>query len=222
MSKKLSTTQWLSYVIKNHGSFYDYSETEYTAAHIPVTIICPIHGQFSQRANDHRHGKGCQLCANNTRAIKTGDSKRKTIPERINDFRRVHKFKYAYTNFTIYQNIDTEIIVSCPKHGNFKTTSKLHIMGSGCPRCSAINMKVSKPETEWLNLCEVEIRQHTVKINGKRFIFDGFNPETNTAYLFHGDFWHGNPQSYDSEKPHPMINKTFGELYERTQQREKI
>jgi len=27
-----------------------------------VTIICPIHGEFEQRASSHLHGYGCKKC----------------------------------------------------------------------------------------------------------------------------------------------------------------
>ena len=50
---------------------------------------------------------------------------------------------------------------------------------------------------------------------------DGFCKETNTIYEFHGDFWHGNPKKYPSEKLNCISKKTFGELYENTKQREE-
>jgi G:T-mismatch repair DNA endonuclease (very short patch repair protein) len=45
---------------------------------------------------------------------------------------------------------------------------------------------------------------------------DGFDSATNTIYLYHGSFWHGNPVMYAAEDINPMLNKTYGELYERT------
>ena len=51
---------------------------------------------------------------------------------------------------------------------------------------------------------------------------DGWCEETNTAYEFHGDVWHGNPKLFSSgEFCHPHSEMTAGELYEKTLQREK-
>lgn len=45
-----------------HGDKYDYSKVNYVNAHTKVCIICPKHGEFWQRPNDHLSGYGCILC----------------------------------------------------------------------------------------------------------------------------------------------------------------
>lgn len=45
-----------------HGDKYDYSKVKYVNAHNPITIICPEHGEFTQRPNDHLMGHSCPLC----------------------------------------------------------------------------------------------------------------------------------------------------------------
>ena len=45
-----------------HGSSYDYSRAVYQHAHKKVTIICPKHGPFRQRAAAHLNGTGCPEC----------------------------------------------------------------------------------------------------------------------------------------------------------------
>ncbi len=45
-----------------HGEKYDYSKTVYTKRSENTTIICPKHGEFSQRAGNHLSGGGCPLC----------------------------------------------------------------------------------------------------------------------------------------------------------------
>ena len=47
-----------------HGDKYDYSKVEYVVTRHPVTIICPIHGEFLQTPENHIQGKGCPMCAN--------------------------------------------------------------------------------------------------------------------------------------------------------------
>jgi len=51
---------------------------------------------------------------------------------------------------------------------------------------------------------------------------DGYCKSTNTIYEFHGDFWHGNPEKYNSEEINPTTKKSFGELYKKTLNREEL
>lgn len=46
-----------------HGDFYMYKEVSMTGMNNRVTIECPIHGEFEQRAADHVNGAGCPICA---------------------------------------------------------------------------------------------------------------------------------------------------------------
>jgi ssDNA-binding Zn-finger/Zn-ribbon topoisomerase 1 len=46
-----------------HGNKYDYSKTIYKRCDIPVTIICPEHGEFKQKPINHLDGCGCQKCS---------------------------------------------------------------------------------------------------------------------------------------------------------------
>lgn len=47
-----------------HGDAYDYSKVVYINTHTHVTIVCPKHGEFSQKPNTHvSAGCGCPTCA---------------------------------------------------------------------------------------------------------------------------------------------------------------
>jgi hypothetical protein len=46
-----------------HGDYYDYSKVVYTKSSEKVIIICPLHGEFSQKANSHTNGRGCRGCS---------------------------------------------------------------------------------------------------------------------------------------------------------------
>jgi hypothetical protein len=41
---------------------YNYKNTEYTNAKEMITVECPKHGDFTQRASSHSAGHGCQFC----------------------------------------------------------------------------------------------------------------------------------------------------------------
>ena len=62
-----------------HGGKYDYSKVEYVNNKTKVTVICPEHGEFEQRADVHKQGQGCSQCANMNRGGRYDDM---TIVER--------------------------------------------------------------------------------------------------------------------------------------------
>lgn len=45
-----------------HGDRYDYTDTVYLKSTEKVSIRCPKHGVFSQRASAHMGGQGCPAC----------------------------------------------------------------------------------------------------------------------------------------------------------------
>ena len=47
---------------KIHNNFFSYEKFKYYDAHTKSIIICPIHGEFEQKPNDHLQGKGCPKC----------------------------------------------------------------------------------------------------------------------------------------------------------------
>lgn len=62
---KLTTEQFMASVMErreDRGEFYDYSKVNYTGGDNKITIICPIHGEFTQSPRDHRKGHGCKKC----------------------------------------------------------------------------------------------------------------------------------------------------------------
>lgn len=75
---------------------------------------------------------------------------------------------------------------------------------------------ISKRETKWLDSLNNSniIRQYCVE--DLQLIVDGYDPTTNIIYLFHGDFWHGNPKKFNHSKLNPVTKTTYGELYRKT------
>ena len=60
-----------------------------------------------------------------------------------------------------------------------------------------------------------------IKIDEKLTKVDGFHKESNTVYEFNGDFFHGNPEFFESDEINPINKKTFGQLYQDTLEREQ-
>ena len=57
-----SSLEFIEECSKIHNNKYDYSLVEYINSIIKVKIICPVHGIFEQKPNDHRKGCGCPMC----------------------------------------------------------------------------------------------------------------------------------------------------------------
>ncbi|KKN38278.1 hypothetical protein LCGC14_0755170 [marine sediment metagenome] len=59
---RYSTAEFVELAIEKHGDKYDYSEVDYQTNEQPVTLYCPQHGSFDQRAGNHLKGHGCPAC----------------------------------------------------------------------------------------------------------------------------------------------------------------
>lgn len=105
-----------------------------------------------------------------------------------------------------------KIEIMCNKHGSFYQSPDKHSRGSGCIKCSHI---ISKQEKEFLLHQNIKIQNYKIRgWNLKKC--DGYEESTNTVYEFLGDYWHGNPEVFDHNKLHPVVKKTYGELYKKT------
>lgn len=216
MPKKLTLENFLTKVKEKHPyDRYDYSKIIYINSKVKVEIYCETHQKyFWQTPHDHLSSKGCPWCGLERRAKKRLSSQK----EFENKANKIHNYKYDYSK-TEYINDRTKLIIICNKHGEFVQTPNHHLRGDGCPKCST---SISKMETAWLNSLGITERQYKITIGGKETKVDGFDPKTNTVYEFYGDFWHGNPKIYDSRKINLATNKSFGEMYFSTREREEL
>lgn len=62
--RKINIENFVERATEKHNGKYDYSKVEYINNHTKVCIICPEHGEFWQKPNDHLRGIGCQQCGN--------------------------------------------------------------------------------------------------------------------------------------------------------------
>lgn len=89
--------------------------------------------------------------------------------------------------------------------------------GRGCPKCAKCS-SISKTGSKWLDKLGISIenREVPIKIENKRFVADGYDPKTKTVYEYLGNFWHGNPEMFNSNDINPLTKTTYGELYRKT------
>ena len=139
ISKKYSDTTetFIEKARKVHGDKYDYSKVNYINSQTKVCIICPEHGEFWQRPNNHLNGWGCSKCSNE----KTHEKQRLTTEEFIEHAIEVHGKKYDYSKVN-YINNQSKVCIICHEkdeygieHGEFWQTPNNHLNGNECPRC---------------------------------------------------------------------------------------
>ena len=130
-----------------HGDTYDYSKTQYKGIKKQITIICRVHGEFSQSAHSHLLGRGCKDCGK-LKSLKAiigrklpketykiiGDKQRSTKDEFVNKSTKIHGDVYNYSK-VVYVNAHTKVIIGCKEHGDFTQIPNKHLSGRGCQKC---------------------------------------------------------------------------------------
>lgn len=118
-----------------------------------------------------------------------------------------------------YSSIAGKKIGICPECNRLKNIEQLKIAGPLAWQNLKDGVFVSKSETKWLDELGVVNRQ--VWLEDVKYKVDGYDPDTNTVYLYHGRFWHGCPDTYDPEEVHPIVKVKMKDLYEKTMEYEK-
>ena len=168
--RKLTTEEFIKKAKEVHGDKYDYSKVEYKNDKTPVTIICPIHGEFKQRPANHLNGNGCKKCA-----VEESRLSKELFVERA---KLVHGDKYDYSKVK-YSGSQSKICVICPEHGKFQQRATDHLMRHGSPICT--ERKLEKETREFLIKQNVsfEYQKHFEWLG--RQSLDFYLPELNIA-----------------------------------------
>ena len=141
-SYKYTTKEWIEKAKEVHGNKYDYSKVEYKKALKKIIIICPEHGEFKQRAVSHLRGHCCNKCG----IILGGVKQRSNNEKWIEKAKEVHGNKYDYSKVN-YEKSNKKVMITCSKHGEFKQTPTIHLLGNGCSKCSG---NYSPTIEEWI------------------------------------------------------------------------
>ena len=122
----LTTEQFIEKACKVHGNKYDYSKVNYINGHTPVTIICPIHGEFEQIPIKHLVGHGCRKCK----------GRDWTKEDFVKEANKIHNNYYNYDK-CVFTGKTNKVIITCPIHGDFIQSPQIHIdLKCGCSKCS--------------------------------------------------------------------------------------
>lgn len=113
-----------------HKHKYIYDKSHYRGLDKLITIICPIHGEFKQKAGNHLNSQGCPKCGLEERTRKNTLS----FDEFYERANKIHNFKYHYDKDS-YKGGKYKVKIFCPIHGEFEQVASVHLLGQGCPKC---------------------------------------------------------------------------------------
>jgi len=204
-NKPLTTDEFILKSNHIHNNEYDYSLTIYEKSNKKVKIICPIHGVFEQKPNNHLSGTKCPKCKGGVLRDK-------------NYFIEKSQEKHTKYDYSLveYINMRTNVKIICPIHGVFEQRPSHHIDGVGCPYCSE-----SKGEKEIeIFLLNNEIEYSRQKKfddckNVRKLPFDFYLPEYDMCIEFDGrqhfesiDYF-GGDKHLEYVKNNDFIKETF-------------
>lgn len=131
--KKYNQTSFIKKCKIIHQNKYDYSKTLFSDVRNEIIIICPIHGEFKQKARKHIEGQGCPHC-------------RKEPKDFENEINNINENIEILSD---YKDVKTKVKIKCKKCGceSERFPSDL-LHGYGCYFC---NSSVLEKFTEkWL------------------------------------------------------------------------
>lgn len=199
MAKKITKEDFINCCREIHGDKYDYSLTNYTRMRDNVRIICPEHGEFTQRAQHHINGVGCPICKGRY-TMKTNEFTEKA--------KFVHGNRYDYSKVNI-TSMCNKVRIICPEHGEFEQIPYIHIKGHGCPKCAGV-----------AKLTLNDVINRFKKIHGEKYDYskvEYVDSKTPVCIICpkHGEFWQIPSEHWKgSNCPKCMGRKTKEEFIE--------
>ena len=127
----------------------------------------------------------------------------KSIDVVIFEFKKIHKNKFDYSKVN-YINNNSDIIITCKIHGDFKINPYHHLKGIGCSKCSG---NYRKTNDEFISECE--------KIHNNKYDYsltNHINNKTKVKIICkkHGLFLQ-NPSHHINGHGCPICNSSKGE-----------
>ena len=182
------TEKFIEKCRQKHGDKYSYDKVVFTKSRDKVIITCPIHGDFKKRPDCLMDGGKCPQCS-------------KTIHTTEEEF--IKKANYVHNNFFIYdncnfKNVNSEVKVTCPIHGEWFPKANNHLSGMNCPQCSKEGIKheitLLKPKNNSTTRYTTETfieksnKVHNNEYSYDKTIYEKNNKKVIVTCSIHGDF----------------------------------
>ena len=193
-----TTEEFIKKATKKYNNYYNYDKVDYINNRTPITVTCPVHGDYTVTPANHLTGMGCLICQKDER-------NKIYLKEFIFKATRTHNGKYNYDK-SKYNGRYTYTTITCPIHGDFTQEIGVHLQGSGCQKCAYETQIISSSyEDELIEF--IRSINPNIKITPNHRIsnkeIDIYLPEYNLGIEINGMYWHSHkfktPQ-YHKEK----------------------
>lgn len=186
---------------EKYKNAYSFENFIYKGWHEKSTITCSKHGDFSITPSNLYNGHGCPKCSHHHKY---------TNEEFIEKLKMIFGERYEYSKVN-YVNNRTNVILSCPKHGDFKSIPhNLLYAKQGCPLCNM--SRLENIMFQYLTDNKVNfVFQKKFNWLGKQSI-DFYLPDSNIAIECQGE-QHFRPVSFSSNKDN--LKGSFSKIIER-------
>lgn len=121
-----TTEYFIERATKLHGNKFTYEKSRYITNKTKTTLTCRIHGDFEALpGNILRPEFKCRFCGKYFNR------------ERFIEKSRIRHGGYYNYDKVIFKNTNTDVLITCPIHGDFKQHPYGHYkLGIGCPTCA--------------------------------------------------------------------------------------
>jgi len=146
IGRNFTTSDFISRSQSIYGNRFNYSKAKFKDMRTRLLLICELGHEFAALPCVHlRKGSngGCTECAKIIIKQTNGYNREKWIELAL----KIHKKFYDYTK-VIYISSQENIIIICPKHGEFEQTPAQHLSGRGCRDCGIEKSAASKLYTD--------------------------------------------------------------------------
>lgn len=182
-SQRISKSEWVKKMKKTHGSKYDYSKAKFVNNTTEVEIICPDHGSFAMKPNNHQQGQGCKECG----ILKRNQNLVLEYRKFIKRATKVHGHKYIYDEKS-YDNYTTKMRIFCSEHGWFEQTPHSHIsMKAGCKECGYVKMSLAN-KMKWEDVLDLFYQTHGDKYDYSQANYIDVSKKIKIICPEHGSF----------------------------------
>ena len=113
--------------------------------------------------------------------------KRKTTEQFISEAIKVHGDKYDYSKVE-YKACDANVLIICPKHGEFLQTPSSHLSGRGCNHCGR-EQTIKSVTYDTKSFIEKAIKKHGEKFDYSKVEYVDYNTKVCIICPIHGEFW---------------------------------
>lgn len=186
MPKKLTTEEFITKAKYIHNNIYDYSLSDYKGTFISINIVCKIHGEFTQRPNDHLSGHGCPKCALNNQIKNRHESINK---RKLSHIIQPEEYKIIPIGKNLFCHVDNEdfdFLINMQWHANkdgYANNYKIGLMHRLITKCPP-NKVVDHKDGDILNN-----KKNNLRICDQKNNIYNSRPNKNSKSKYKGVTW---------------------------------